>query len=83
MMNWLVKWGVKRYALSIVNTALERYNKSVTMAREVVVKNIAKVEALLKFLKSVDAKLIDSKLTNEEADEICEEAVRLGEQLVR
>lgn len=83
MMNWLIKWGVKRYALSIVNSALERYNKSVTMAREVVVKNIAKVEALLKFLKSVDAKLIDSKLTNEEADEICEEAVRLGEQLVR
>lgn len=83
MMNWLVKWGVKRYALSIVNTALAQYNESVNTAREVVVKYIAKAEALLKFLKSVDAKLIDSKLTNEEADEICEEAVRLGEQLVR
>ena len=83
MMNWLVKWGVKRYALSIVNTALAQYNESVNTAREVVVKYIAKVDALLKFLKSVDAKLIDSKLTNEEADEICEEAVRLGEQLVR
>ena len=83
MMNWLVKWGVKRYALSIVNTALAQYNESVNTAREVVVKYIEKVEALLKFLKSVDAKLIDSKLTNEEADEICEEAIRLGEQLVR
>ena len=83
MMNWLVKWGVKRYALSIVNTALAQYNESVTTARAVVQKYIAKAEALLKFLKSVDAKLIDSKLTNEEADEICEEAVRLGEQLVR
>lgn len=83
MMNWLVKWGVKRYALSIVNTALAQYNESVKTAREVVVKYIEKVEALLKFLKSVDAKLIDSKLTNEEADEICEEAIRLGEELVR
>lgn len=83
MMNWLVKWGVKRYALSIVNTALAQYNESVTNARAVVQKYIGKAEALLKFLKSVDAKLIDSKLTNEEADEICEEAVRLGEQLVR
>ena len=83
MMNWLVKWGVKRYALSIVNTALAQYNESVTNARAVVQKYIGKAEALLKFLKSVDAKLIDSKLTNEEADEICEEAVSLGEQLVR
>lgn len=83
MMNWLVKWGVKRYALSIVNTALAQYNESVTNARAVVQKYIAKADALLKFLKSVDAKLIDSKLTNEEADEICEEAVRLGEELTR
>lgn len=83
MMNWLVKWGVKRYALSIVNSALAQYNESVNTARAVVQKYIGKAEALLAFLKSVDAKLIDSKLTNEEADEICEEAVALGEQLVR
>lgn len=82
-MNWLIKWGVKRYALSIVNTALEQYNESVTTARAVVQKYIAKASSLLDFLKSLDAKLIDSKLTNEEADEICEEAVALGEQLVR
>ena len=82
-MNWLIKWGVKRYALSIVNTALEQYNESVTTARAVVQKYIAKAEALLDFLKSLDAKLIDGKLTNEEADEICEEAIRLGENLVR
>ena len=82
-MNWLVKWGVKRYALSIVNTALSQYNESVNTAREVVVKYIAKAEVLLKFLKSLDSKLIDGKLTNEEADEICEEAVKLGEELVR
>ena len=82
-MNWLIKWGVKRYALSIVNTALEQYNESVTTARAVVQKYIAKAEALLDFLKSLDAKLIDGKLTNEEANEICEEAIRLGENLVR
>ena len=83
MMNWLVKWGVKRYALSIVNSALAQYNESVNTARAVVQKYIGKAEALLKFLKSVDAKLIDGKLTNEEADEIYEEAVALGENLVR
>lgn len=83
MMNWLVKWGVKRYALSIVNTALAQYNESVTTARAVVQKYIGKAEALLDFLKSLDAKLADGKLTNKEADEICEEAVALGEQLVK
>lgn len=82
-MNWLIKWGVKRYALSIVNTALADYNQSVTRARETVRRYAAKVEALLAFMKSLDAKLLDGKLTNEEADEICEEAVRLGENLVR
>ena len=83
MMNWLVKWGVKKYILNIVNTALAQYNESFNSARKVVAKYIAKAEALLAFLKSLDTKLIDSKLTNEEADEICEEAVRLGEELVR
>lgn len=82
-MNWLIKWGVKRYALSIVNTALAQYNESVTNARAVVQKYIGKAEALLKFLKSLDSKLLDSKLTNEEADQICEEAATLGNELVK
>lgn len=82
-MNWLIKWGVKRYALSIVNTALAQYNESVNTARAVVQRYIGKASSLLDFLKSLDAKLADGKLTNEEADEICEEAVRLGENLVR
>ena len=81
-MNWLVKWGIKRYALSIVNTALVEYNSSVTRARKTVAKYLAKVEALAAFLKSLDAKLIDGKLTNEEADEICDEAQKLGNELV-
>ena len=80
-MNWLIKWGVKRYALSIVNTALADYNQSVTKARETVGKYVKKVEALLAFLKSLDAKLLDGKLTNEEADQICEEAQKLGNEL--
>lgn len=82
MMNWLVKWGVKRYALSIVNTALASYNTSITKARETVAKYLAKVEALAAFLKSLDKKLADGKLTNDEADEICAEATKLGNELV-
>lgn len=80
-MNWLIKWGVKRYALSIVNTALSEYNQSVTKARTTVSRYIAKVEALLKFLRSFDAKLADGKLDEDEADKICNEAVELGKAL--
>lgn len=80
-MNWLVKWGIKKYVLSIVNTAIEKYNGNITQARWYVALYVTKVEALLAFLKSLDAKLADGKLTNDEADELCDEAKALAKEM--
>lgn len=80
-MNCLVKWGIKKYVLSIVNTAIEKYNGNITQARRYVALYVTKVEALLAFLKSLDAKLADGKLTNDEADELCDEAKALTKEM--
>ena len=80
-MNILVKWGVKKYVLKIVNSALAKYNVNVVRARAIVAQYTAKVEALLAFLKSLDAKLADGKLDNAEADAIVTEATKLAEDL--
>ena len=87
-MNWLIhpiksltEWGIKKYVLSIVNTAIEKYNGNITQARWYVALYITKIEALLAFLKSLDAKLADGKLTNDEADLLCEEAKALAKEM--
>ena len=81
-MNWLVKWGVKKWALGMANTALKDYEKSVTQARTLVAKYIAKAEALLAFLRALDMKLADNQVTEAEADEILDAAQQLGKDLV-
>ena len=87
-MNWLIhpiqtisNWGIKKYVLGIVNEAIEKYNHNITVARDYVKTYIGKIEALLAFLKSLDGKLADGKITEEEADAIVDEASRLGESL--
>ena len=81
-MNWLVKWGVKKWALGMANTALKDYEKSVTDARALVAKYIAKAEALLAFLRALDMKLADNQISDTEADEIVDAAQQLGKDLV-
>lgn len=81
MMNWLVKWGVKKWLVGVVDNALAKYNANIDRARAIVATAIAKVEAVIAFLKSLDAKLADGKLTEEEADEIVSEAVKLAGEL--
>lgn len=87
-MNWLIhpiqtisNWGIKKYVLGIVNEAIEKYNHNIAVARAFVTSYIGKIEALLVFLKSLDAKLADGKITEQEADAIVDEASRLGESL--
>ena len=80
-MNILVKWGVKKYVPKIVNDALAAYNVNIDRARAIVATAIAKVEAVIAFLKSLDAKLADGKLTEQEADEIIAEATKLAVEL--
>lgn len=82
MMNWLVEWGVKRWVLGAVNKALAAHKDSVTKARETVAKYSAKVNALLAFLESVDKKMQDSKITDDEADELVADAKELSKSLV-
>ena len=81
MFNWLVKWGVKKYVLEIVNKALAAYNVNIDRARAIVKTYSGKVKALLAFLDSLDAKLADGKLTEAEADEIIAEATKLAGEL--
>ena len=81
-MNLLVKWGVKKWLLGIVNTAIAEYNGSVSKARAVVLLYLRKVDALNAFLRSLEAKLADGKLTEDEADELCDEAAAVAAAMV-
>ena len=81
MMNWLVKWGVKKWLVGVVDNALAKYNANIDRARAIVATAIAKIEAVIAFLKSLDAKLADGKLTEAEADEIVAEAKKLAGEL--
>jgi hypothetical protein len=81
MMNWLVKWGVKKWLVGVVDNALAKYNVNIDRARAIVATAIAKIEAVIAFLKSLDAKLADGKLTEQEADEIVAETTKLAGEL--
>ena len=81
MMNWLVKWGVKKWLVGVVDNALAKYNVNIDRARAIVATAIAKIEAVIAFLKSLDGKLADGKLTEEEADEIVADAKKLAGEL--
>ena len=81
MMNWLVKWGVKKWLVGVVNKALAKYNVNIDRARAIVAQYANKLRILLDFLDRLDAKLADGKLTETEADEITDEAVKLAKEL--
>lgn len=81
MMNWLVKWGVKKWLVGVVDNALAKYNANIDRARAIVATAIAKVEAVIAFLRLLDGKLADGKLTETEADEIVAEATNLAKEL--
>lgn len=81
-MNWLINWGVKKFVVGIANNALSKYASNVSVARAYVSKYVAKVENVLAFLKSLDAKLADGKIDDSETDAIVEEATLLGKELV-
>lgn len=89
-MNWLIhpiktltEWGIKSWLLGIVNKVLDKYADSVVAARGVVAAAIPKVESVLAFLRSLDDKLKDNKVTEDEADLIVAEATALAEALVK
>lgn len=82
-MNWFVKWGVKKYVLGIVNSALKAHGDSIKRAREIVATASTKIRAVLGFLDSFNEKLADNILTDEEADAAIKDATRLAEELTK
>ena len=82
-MNWLVKWGVKKYVLGIVNSALKAHSNSIKRAREIVATASTKIRAVLGFFDSFNEKLADNFLTDEEGDAAIEDAKRLAVELTK
>ena len=80
-MKWLISWGVKKYAVNIVNDALAKYNVNVDRARAIVATYANKLRLLLDFLDRLDKKLADGKLTEDEADALITDAKEIGTAL--
>lgn len=80
-MKWLINWGVKKYAVNIVNDALNRYNVNVDRARAIVAQYANKLRLLLDFLDRLDKKLADGKLDEAEADALIADAKEIGTAL--
>lgn len=80
-MKWLINWGVKKYAVNIVNDALAKYNVNVNRARAIVAQYSNKLRLLLDFLDRLDKKLADGKLTEDEADALITDAKAIGTAL--
>lgn len=80
-MKWLINWGVKKYAVNIVNDALAKYNVNIDRARAIVAQYANKLRLLLDFLDRLDKKLADGKLTEDEADALIADAKEIGSAL--
>jgi hypothetical protein len=80
-MKWLINWGVKKYAVNIVNDALAKYNVNVDRARAIVATYANKLRLLLDFLDRLDKKLADGKLDEAEADALITDAKEIGTAL--
>ena len=80
-MKWLINWGVKKYAVNIVNDALAKYNVNIDRARAIVATYANKLRLLLDFLDRLDKKLADGKLTEDEADALIADAKAIGTAL--
>lgn len=81
-MQWLIKWGIKKWLLGVVNTALREYADKVVKARLFLAVAVGKVEAVTAFLKSLEAKLADGTISDAEVDEAITEAKALAAKLV-
>ena len=80
-MKWLINWGVKKYAVNIVNDSLAKYNVNVDRARAIVAQYANKLRLLLDFLDRLDKKLADGKLDEAEADALIADAKAIGTAL--
>lgn len=78
----IVKWGVKKWLMGIVNDALLANSVNVNRALAIVRLAVEKIEAVLAFLKNLDEKISnDGKLDADEVDELQVEGRLLAERL--
>lgn len=81
-MQWLIKWGIKKWLVGVVNTALREYADKVVKTRLFLAVAVEKVDAITAFLKSLEAKLADGTISDAEVDEAITEAKALAAKLV-
>lgn len=80
-MNWIVKWGVKKYAVKFANEILAAHAANVEKARGIVRKATQKARAVLEYLDKLDAKLMDNQITAEEAEGLIADTTALVDNL--
>ena len=76
-MNWLIKWGIKKYALKALNGILADYGEHIERAFVKVDRGIGIAEAVLAFLKGLREKLADNRIDEGEIEAITAEAQEL------
>lgn len=70
MKKWLIKWGVKKFALDYINGILGNYKDNIQKALALIDKGLTVCEHVIEGLKDLRNKLADNKLTDAEADDI-------------
>lgn len=71
-MNSIIKWIAKKYALSLINDALDAAKDKVDIE-----KYRAKIEEIMLVLVDVAKALKDNKITKDEANEIIDKTTEL------
>lgn len=79
----IAKWGVKKWALGKLNELIAAKAESVDKALGVTDKALEKADAVVGFIKSLQRKLADRTLSEDEADELAAEAKALVQEIVK
>ena len=65
----MVKWAIKRYVISKVNSLLDEYKDNVGKVKDTLQTWIARLEKIIGCFKSTLAKLDDGKIDSDEIDQ--------------
>ena len=65
----MIKWAIKRYVISKVNSLLDEYKDNVGKVKDTLQTWIARLEKIIGCFKSTLAKLDDGKIDSDEIDQ--------------